>query len=414
VTRPETATTRQAHAQRKGTAVPRADCGCERTESKILAVSRMTVQRMSERDEHYMGYALDLARRGRGLASPNPMVGAVLVQGDRVIGEGFHRYNERKHAEVWALEDAKEQALGTTLYVNLEPCSHFGRTPPCVDRLIRAGVERVVAAMQDPNPLVAGNGFRKLQTAGIALTTGVCEPEALKLNEAYCKFVRTRKPFVTLKVAMTLDGKIAEANGHALWITGELARQRVQQLRFETDAVLTGIGTVLADDPLLTDRTHQPRRRQLVRVVVDTHLRLPVESRLVRSRSEGDIIMFCSDERDADKQQLLEEAGVEIVPVSPRQNKIPFATVLDELGRREVTSLLIEAGSEVNFEALRSGSVDKLFCFIAPKLLGGTSPLPVVGGGGFLHLDQAVPLTFASTEQVGDDLLIEAYMISKQ
>jgi diaminohydroxyphosphoribosylaminopyrimidine deaminase/5-amino-6-(5-phosphoribosylamino)uracil reductase len=369
---------------------------------------------MFDCDEHYMNYALQLARQGRGLVSPNPMVGAVLVRENQIVGEGYHRYAERHHAEVWALEQAKEQARGATLYVNLEPCSHFGRTPPCVDRMIEAGVARVVAAMQDPNPRVAGSGFQKLQAAGIALTTGVCEPEALKLNEAYCKFIRTRRPFVILKVAMTLDGKIAESGGRSRWITGELARQRVQQLRFETDAVLTGIGTVLADDPLLTDRTQLPRRRFLVRVVLDTQLRLPLESRLVRSCGEGDIITFCSNECDVHRKRCLEAAGLEVFPVPSEGGKIPFEVALDELGRRDMTSLLIEAGSEVNFEALRSGCVDKLLCFVAPKVLGGKSALPVVGGDGFLQLERAVPLSFASVELVGNDLLIEAYLTQKK
>jgi diaminohydroxyphosphoribosylaminopyrimidine deaminase / 5-amino-6-(5-phosphoribosylamino)uracil reductase len=369
---------------------------------------------MPDRDEHYMSYALQLARRGSGLVSPNPMVGAVLVRENQIVGEGYHRYAERHHAEVWALEQAKEQARGATLYVNLEPCSHFGRTPPCVDQMIEAGVVRVVAAMQDLNPLVAGSGFQKLQAAGIALTTGVCEPEALRLNEAYCEFIRSRKPFVALKVAMTLDGKIAESGGRSQWITGNPARQKVQQLRFETDAVLTGIGTVLADDPLLTDRTQRPRRRCLVRVVLDTQLRLPLDSRLARSRGEGDIILFCSEEPEHDRKRRLEEFGVEVVPVAAPGARIPFEAVLRELGRRDLTSLLIEAGSEVNFEALRSGCVNKLLCFVAPKMLGGRSAFPVVGGEGFLHLEQAVPLTFASIEPVGNDLLIEAYVIQKK
>jgi diaminohydroxyphosphoribosylaminopyrimidine deaminase / 5-amino-6-(5-phosphoribosylamino)uracil reductase len=368
---------------------------------------------MPDRDEHYMSYALQLARQGIGLVSPNPMVGAVLVRENRIVGEGYHRYAERHHAEVCALEQAREQARGATLYVNLEPCSHFGRTPPCVDQIIGAGVVRVVAAMQDPNPLVAGSGFQKLQTAGIALTRGICEPEALRLNEAYCEFIRTRKPFVVLKAAMTLDGKIAESGGRSRWITGEPAREKVQQLRFEADAVLTGIGTVLADDPLLTDRTQRPRRRCLARVVLDTHLRLPLDSSLACSSSEGDILLFCSEEPEHDRKRRVEESGVEVVPVAAPGGRIPFEVVLRELGRRDLTSLLIEAGSEVNFEALRSGCVNKLFCFVAPKMLGGRSPFPVVGGEGFLHLEQAVPLTFASIERVGNDLLIEAYVIQK-
>jgi diaminohydroxyphosphoribosylaminopyrimidine deaminase / 5-amino-6-(5-phosphoribosylamino)uracil reductase len=368
---------------------------------------------MSDPDEHSMSLALDLARRGRGLTSPNPMVGAVLVHGDRIVGEGFHRYAERKHAEIWALEQSGEQAAGATLYVSLEPCSHFGRTPPCVDQIIKAGVKRVVAAMQDPNPLVSGKGIQRLHEAGICVTVGVCGTAASKLNEAYCKFIQTQEPFVTLKVAMTLDGKIAEPAGRSRWITGEPARQRAQQLRFENDALLTGIGTIFADNPLLTDRTQRPRHRPLVRVVLDTKLRLPLESSLVRTRSEGGIILFCSETRDESKQRQLEDAGLEVLPVKTPEGKIPFETVLVELGRREVTSLLIEAGSQINFEALRSDAVDRLLCFVAPKVLGGETPLPVFGGRGFLDLQKAARLTFSSTQMVGEDLLLEAY-VSRQ
>jgi diaminohydroxyphosphoribosylaminopyrimidine deaminase/5-amino-6-(5-phosphoribosylamino)uracil reductase len=294
--------------------------------------------------------------------------------------------------------------------VNLEPCSHFGRTPPCADRIIQAGVARVVAAMRDPNPLVAGTGFEKLKAAAIAVSEGIYQSEAERLNEAYCKFIQTRKPFVTLKTAMTLDGKIAEATGHSRWITGQAARERVQQLRFDSDALLTGIGTILADDPLLTDRTGQIRRRSLLRGVMDTRLRLPLESRFARSRDEGDIILFCSEARDAGRQRQIEQAGLQVVPLPTPQGKISLDDVLAELARRDVVSVLIEAGPRLNFDALRSGCVDKLQCFVAPKILGGQTALPVAGGEGFLRLDHAVLLVFESTEQIGPDLLIQAYL----
>ena len=361
-------------------------------------------------DEHFMLRALDLAKRGRALASPNPMVGAVLVRDGQIIGEGFHRYAERKHAETFALEQAGTAASGSTLFVNLEPCSHYGRTPPCTGQLIEARVSRIVAAMRDPNPLVAGSGVRILREAGIAVETGVCEDEALKLNEAYSKFIQTRSPFVTLKAGMTLDGKIAQADGRSRWITQESSRQRVQQLRFESDAILTGIGTVLADNPRLTDRTGLQRRRPLLRLVVDTWLRLSPNSSLVRSRAEGDILVFCSEQRDPVRQQQLEACGVEVMPMSTTEGRVDLSAVQTELGRREITSVVIEAGPTLNFEALRSECVDKLLCFIAPRILGGQSPLPLVGGEGFVRLDRSLPLRFASIEQVGDDLLVEAYV----
>jgi diaminohydroxyphosphoribosylaminopyrimidine deaminase / 5-amino-6-(5-phosphoribosylamino)uracil reductase len=363
-----------------------------------------------DNDGRFMRHALDLARRGRALASPNPMVGALLVRDGQIVGEGFHRYAEVKHAETWALEQAGAASQGSTLFVTLEPCGHQGRTPPCTGQLIAAGVSRVVAAMKDPNPLVAGSGLGILREARIVVDTGVCEAEALKLNEAYCKFIQTRSPFVTLKAGMTLDGKIAQTDGRSRWITHEISRQRVQQLRFESDAILTGIGTVLADNPRLTDRTGLQRRRPLLRVVVDTWLRLSSDSTLVRSRAEGDILVFCSEQRDTARQERLEASGVEVMPITTTEGKVDLSAALTELGQRDITSVVIEAGPTLNFEALRSKCVDRLLCFIAPRILGGQSPLPLVGGEGFVRLDRSLALRFASIEQIGDDLLVEAYI----
>ena len=363
-----------------------------------------------DNDGRFMRHALDLARRGRALASPNPMVGALLVRDGQIVGEGFHRYAEVKHAETWALEQAGAASQGSTLFVTLEPCGHQGRTPPCTGQLIAAGVSRVVAAMRDPNPLVAGSGLGILREARIVVDTGVCEAEALKLNEAYCKFIQTRSPFVTLKAGMTLDGKIAQTDGRSRWITHEISRQRVQQLRFESDAILTGIGTVLADNPRLTDRTGLQRRRPLLRVVVDSWLRLSSDSTLVRSRAEGDILVFCSEQRDTARQERLEASGVEVMPITTTEGKVDLSAALTELGQRDITSVVIEAGPTLNFEALRSKCVDRLLCFIAPRILGGQSPLPLVGGEGFVRLDRSLALRFASIEQIGDDLLIEAYI----
>ena len=366
---------------------------------------------MSEIDDQYMTRALDLARMGKGLTSPNPMVVAILVKGGRVVGEGFYRYEERKHAEVLAIEQAGNQARRATLYVTLEPCSHYGRTPPCANQVIEAGVIRVVAAMVDPNPLVKGSGLDKLKEAGISVSAGIREEEAQKINEAYTKYIRTHLPFVTLKTAMTLDGKIAEASGHSKWISDEPSRARVQQLRFENDAMLVGIGTVLKDDPILTNRTQQLRRRPLLRVVLDTHLKLPPKSRLVESLPHGGgIIAFCCEPYDTSRRRKLEELGVEVIALPSREGRISFELVLRELGKREITGLLIEGGSEVNFEALRSGSVDRVLCFVAPKILGGHSSIPFVGGEGFGTLENSFGLSFSSVERVGSDLLIEAYV----
>jgi diaminohydroxyphosphoribosylaminopyrimidine deaminase / 5-amino-6-(5-phosphoribosylamino)uracil reductase len=253
-----------------------------------------------------------------------------------------------------------------------------------------------------------------LRAAGIAVDIGPCEAEALKLNEAYCKFIQTRLPFVTLKAGMTLDGKIAQSDGRAQWITQEVSRQRVQELRFESDAILTGIGTVLADNPRLTDRTGLPRRRPLLRVVVDTWLRLSPDSAVVRSRDQGNVLVFCSEQRDTIRQGQLEACGVEVVPMTTTEGRVDLSSVLMALGRREITSVLIEAGPTLNFEALRSGCVDKVLCFVAPTILGGQSPLPLVGGEGFVRLDRSLQLRFASIERIGDDLLVEAYVSGRR
>ena len=263
--------------------------------------------------------------------------------------------------------------------------------------------------MRDPNPVVDGAGFERLRQAGIEISVGIRQLEAQKLNESYRKYITTRCPFVTLKAGMTLDGKIAGKEGSFKWITSEDSRRAVQQLRFEADALLVGIGTLLKDDPWLTDRSSQPRRRPLLRVILDSQLRFPSESRLAHSSNAGDIIVFCSQNREPGRQRRLEQLGIEVIPVSVIQGRIPFAYVLEELGRREIVSLLIEGGAEINFEALHSQIVDKVIFFLAPKILGGTESLPVVGGTGFLDIANCLSLTFATVEKIGADLMIEAY-----
>ena len=363
---------------------------------------------MAERDHDYMGQALELALQGRGLASPNPMVGAVLVRDGRVVGRGVHRYGQLQHAEVWALEQAGDRARGATLYVNLEPCCHQGRTGPCCRAIVDSGIARVVLAMRDPNPLVAGKGLEWLTSAGLEVTAGVREDEARRLNEAYVKYIFSRKPFVTAKVGATLDGRIAAASGPPQWITSPESRQRVHRMRLEADAILVGIGTVLQDNPCLTDRSGRPRTRPLLRVVLDSRLRLPLDSRLASTRDQGDIIVFCGRRTDPDRRRKLERAGIEVVPTAGTGGRIPFGPVLEELGRRQVLSLLIEGGAKINFDALRNQVIDKLVCFLAPRILGGAA-VPMFGGAGFPGLDQAPPLAFTGVERIGPDLVIEAY-----
>ncbi|MGB6802303.1 MAG: bifunctional diaminohydroxyphosphoribosylaminopyrimidine deaminase/5-amino-6-(5-phosphoribosylamino)uracil reductase RibD, partial [Candidatus Sulfotelmatobacter sp.] len=353
-------------------------------------------------DEQFLRRALDLARQGVGLASPNPYVGAVIVdQRGSIVGTGVYTYDGVKHAEVRALESAGEKARGGTLYINLEPHSHQGRTPPCTEALIAAGIRRVVASMPDPNPKVSGRGFEKLRAADIHVEVGQLEAEARRLNEAFARYIRHGVPLVTLKSAMTLDGKIAPPPAAVVkhtagipaggWITGKAARANVQQQRHQSDAILVGVGTILADDPLLTDRSSNPRRRPLLRVVLDSHLRLPLESRLVRStENEGvckkDVLVFCSS-GDEKKKAELEVRGVRVeqLPADTPDGRPDFRAILPRLGQLEITSVMIEGGSVVNGAALDSGVVDKVFLYYAPKILGAAS-VPFAAGAGSRQL----------------------------
>jgi diaminohydroxyphosphoribosylaminopyrimidine deaminase/5-amino-6-(5-phosphoribosylamino)uracil reductase len=341
-----------------------------------------------ERDLQWMEHALALARRGEALASPNPQVGCAIVRDGRLVGEGFHEYERRDHAEVAALNMAGEAARGATLYVNLEPCSHSGRTAPCADAIVKAGVARVVAAMQDPNPQVAGRGFARLREAGIQVTAGVCEEAAWRLNEAFAKWIRTKRPFVTLKSAMTLDGQLAlpgrESKKHSArrqWITGEESRAEVQRMRHASDALLTGIRTVLADDPLLSDRTGLKRRRKLLRVVLDSRLRLPAASRLVQS-AHKDVLVFTAAPLTSARAKALQKAGIEVRRLAGHSGHVDLRGVMEELGRREILSVLLEAGGMLNSAALAGGFVDRVVLFYAPKFAGRpTVPFFTAPGG---------------------------------
>jgi diaminohydroxyphosphoribosylaminopyrimidine deaminase / 5-amino-6-(5-phosphoribosylamino)uracil reductase len=320
--------------------------------------------------------AIELARRGVALAHPNPMVGAVLVKHGKVIAEGFHTYDGRRHAEIIALEKAGEQARGSTLYVNLEPCCHLGRTGPCTDALIAAGVRRVVAAMKDPNPAVAGRGFHQLSKASVAVETGNHAEEAKRLNEAFAKWIRTGRPLVVMKSALTLDGQIAPTGKKFSWITSEASREEVQRLRHASDAVITGIGTALSDDPLLTDRTGLARRRPLLRVVIDSHLQLPLRSRLVKSAAY-DLLVFTTQRLEHKKAQELKRAGAEVIRIRANRGHVDLKRVVEELGRRQIVGALLEAGSRLNGAALEAGIVDKVILFYSPRILG-TATVPVV------------------------------------
>ena len=397
---------------------------------KLKSVSR---QAMPAADEAaFMDRALELAARGIALASPNPMVGAVLVRHGQIIAEGFHTYEGVRHAEVVALDAAGNAARGATLYINLEPCCHTGRTGPCTQALIAAGVARVVAAMPDPNPRVAGRGFEQLRAAGIEVSVGLREAAARRLNEAFARWIVSREPLVTLKSALTLDGQLVLPGQRAVtrvgarkasgkqtrtrvqrtpesdrWISSPESRAEVQRMRHASDALLTGIGTVLIDDPLLTDRTGLPRRRKLLRVVMDSRLRLPLRSRLVRS-ADHDVLVFTRTAETSPKARALRRAGIEVVRLAGRGAKPDLAQGVAELGRREILSVLLEAGATLNSAALAAGIVDKMRVFYAPKVAGvtarraGTKNMPTT-------LEAAKELQNVTMQTFGPDFAIEGY-----
>ena len=375
-------------------------------------------------DEHLLRRALDLAREGMGLVSPNPYVGAVLTDSQsNVVGTGTYTYSGIKHAEIIALEQAGAQARGGTLYINIEPHAHQGRTPPCTDALIAAGIRRVVACMPDPNPRVSGIGFEKLRAAGVQVDVGRLADQARQLNEAFARYIRRATPFVTLKAAMTLDGKIAPPPAEALnnaegtpaggWVTSEVARAHVQELRHQNDALMVGVGTVLADNPLLSDRSGRARRRALLRVILDSRLRLPLDSRLVHGAATtgSSIIIFCSA-ADPQKRAQLEERGIRIeeLPAPAPEGRPDLPAILQRLAQLEITSVMIEGGDTVNWAALASGVVDKVFLYYAPKILAGTGSIPFAAGTGFRHMSHAAQVQRIQLHRFGEDFAVEGYL----
>ncbi|MFZ3215538.1 MAG: bifunctional diaminohydroxyphosphoribosylaminopyrimidine deaminase/5-amino-6-(5-phosphoribosylamino)uracil reductase RibD [Candidatus Acidiferrales bacterium] len=357
-------------------------------------------------DDVRMLRALHLARRGAALAHPNPTVGAVLVKNGGIVGEGFHAYDRRTHAEIVAIKRAGKHARGATLYVTLEPCCHTGRTGPCTKAIIAAGIKNVVAAMRDPNPAVSGQGLAELRRAGIAVLCGTRESEARQLNEDFARWIQTRLPLVTLKSALTLDGQIAQRPGSSMRITGKQSRAAVQQLRHQADAVLTGIGTVLADNPRLSDRTGKPRRRPLLRVVMDSRLRTPLRSKLVKS-ARNDVLIFTTQSPDSPKARALQRASVEIFRVPARRGHVDLRAALRELGRRQILAVLLEAGAELNGAALQAAIVDKMILFYAPKIMGtGGVPMARVPSRGFAS---SPSLCHVTVRTCGPDFVVEGY-----
>lgn len=344
---------------------------------------------MDETHVAFMKRALALARRGKGRTSPNPIVGAVIVNAGKVVGEGYHQKAGGPHAEIHALRAAGEAAGGGTLYVNLEPCCHQGRTPPCTKALIQAGIAQVYVAEVDRNPRVASEGIRQLESAGIQVHVGLCAEESAQLNEVHRKYIQTRQPFVILKMAMSLDGKIATATGESQWITSLASRQRGHVLRDEVDAILVGRGTVAKDNPALTTRLETGKGQDATRIVLDSRGKTSPKTRIFNPESSAGVLIAVTPSAPAENIRVLESAGAEVITVPTEDKRVCLRTLMDILGGREITSLLIEGGGEVNASAIASGVVDKVMCFVSPKLIGGQQAQGVLGGEGIARLADA-------------------------
>lgn len=352
-----------------------------------------------------MRLALRLARKGRGRVSPNPLVGAVAVKEGNIVGRGYHRAFGEAHAEAAALRDAGDLAKGATLYVNLEPCNHTGHTPPCTRAILKAGIHRVVIGMRDPNPVAAG-GVETLRAGGVEVTEGVLEDACRRLNAPFIHFVTRKTPYVVMKIAATLDGKIATKTGNSRWITGEASRREVHRLRGDLDAVMVGIGTILKDDPALTCRLSRPPRQPL-RIVIDTRLRLPEACRLTATLDTAPLLVVTGPGVDAGKKKRLESRGVEILPVPLYNEGVDLRKLMAILAKRPVASVLLEGGARLNASALRAGIVQKVMIFYAPKLLGGQESLSMIGNPSPDFLDAAIPVKGWRVRRMGQDFLFE-------
>lgn len=365
--------------------------------------------RIQMNDTDYMELALELAKKGQNNVSPNPMVGAVIVKNEKIIGTGYHEVYGGPHAEINALSSCTESPKGASMYVTLEPCCHYGKQPPCTNAIIEAGISHVIAGCTDPNPKVSGHGIHVLQEHGIHVTTGVLHDECEKVNEVFFHYTRTHTPFVVMKYAMTMDGKIATCTGESKWITGDAARKSTHLLRSRYRAIMAGIGTVLADDPLLNCRLCDGR--DPIRIICDTTLRTPVESNLIRTADTiPTILATCS--HDAHKQNDYRKKGCRILTVPKKENHVDLQKLMELLGAEGIDSILLEGGAELNWAALREGIVQKTAVYIAPKLFGGTDAKTPIEGKGISAISETVMLNNSVITNLGEDILIESEVIS--
>jgi diaminohydroxyphosphoribosylaminopyrimidine deaminase/5-amino-6-(5-phosphoribosylamino)uracil reductase len=358
-----------------------------------------------------MMMAIRLARKGMGWTSPNPMVGAVIVKDGEVVGKGYHRMAGEEHAEVMALREAGKRAKGGRIFVNLEPCNHYGKTPPCTHAIVAGGIKECIVGMVDPNPNVKGGGIDFLRENGVHVIKGVLEERCKRLNEAFIKYVTTGRPFVTIKVASTLDGKIATRNGDSRWITGEAARRASHILRHSFDAIMVGIGTVIADDPQLTTRIPGKRGKNPIRVILDTNLRIPLTAKCLDTSSGAKTIIVTSHKAPRDKVILLENRGVEVIFSNTTERGIDLNYLMETLGKRGITSILIEGGGRLNSSAIREGICDKIIAFYAPKMIGGWDAPGMFSDLGINKIADAIEVQCLKIRRYGEDFAIEGYLL---
>jgi len=358
----------------------------------------------------YMERALELAKKGWGFVNPNPMVGAVIVKDGRIIGEGYHRYYGGDHAEVEAINSAKEPVEGSTIYVNLEPCCHYGKKPPCVEAIIAAGIKKVVISMLDPNPLVSGKGVEILRENGIEVITGVLEDKARKLNEIFVKYITTKIPFCLLKTAMSLDGKIATKFADSKWITNEEARAYVHYLRQGYSGIMVGINTIFVDNPQLTVRIPGFKGKNPIRIIVDSKCRIPLDAFVVKDGKNTKTIIATTEKGDKERIKVLEEMGIEVIITPEAEGKVDLKYLVKELGKKNIDSILLEGGGSLNYSAIKDGIVDKVNFFIAPKLIGGSMASTPVEGEGVSLVKDAFPIKDISIIRFGDDIMVEGYL----
>ena len=361
--------------------------------------------------EGYMKLALELAKKGIGRVHPNPMVGAVIVKDGKILGQGYHKKCGEGHAEVNAFKDAEEKnenVEGAEMYVTLEPCSHFGKTPPCADKIIEKKISKVFIGTLDPNPLVAGRGIKKLKDAGIYVEYGILESECYKLNEVFMKYIVKKEPFVVMKTGMSLDGKIATYSGESKWITEERSREDVHNLRNELTGIMVGINTVLKDNPQLTCRVNGGRNP--IRIIVDSNLKIPMDCKIVNTAKEVETIIATTDKANLDKINSLEDKGVKIIVVPSKNGKVNLKELMTILGKLKIDSILLEGGGTLNFSALEEGIVDKVKIYIAPKIIGGKDSKTPIEGKGIDNLKDAFKITNLSVSTIGEDILVEGYV----